>query len=315
MTREHEDTAIGPRAATSAVRLPALVRAMRPHQWVKNVLVFGGLVFSRSLVEPRAIADSLLAFAAFCAASSATYLLNDLRDANEDRLHPQKRFRPIASGELGAATALAAIGLLYATALGFSLLLPRSFIAVLAAYVAANVAYSMGLKRLVLLDVLLLSSGFVLRAIGGALAISVEASPWLVLCTLLLALLVGFGKRRQELRLLSDDAAAHRVALEEYSVHFLEQTMSICAGAAIVSYALYTLADETVARFGTPGLVLTVPFVVYGIFRYLLLSFRRDDGGDPAHLFLTDRPTVVNAALWVLTVCAIVYGPREWLPW
>ena len=305
--------ASAPTARTKAVRplLPtrAIAVSLRPHQWVKCVLVFGALIFSRSLFRLEPALLSLHAFLTFCFASSAVYLLNDLRDLQEDRRHPTKRRRPLAAGEITPATAAVVLLALVAGSLWTAFVIRPAFGGIVALYLALNVAYTLGLKRQVVLDVMLVASGFVLRAVAGAVAIGVPASPWLVLCTLMLALLVGFGKRRHELVLLGEHARRHRASLGEYSVPFLDLMMAITAAAAIVTYALYTMAESTIARFGSQGLVLTVPFVLYGIFRYLFLAQQRSEGGDPSRLFVSDPPTLLNAALWLLVSCGLVYAP------
>lgn len=292
-----------------AGQLRALLVSLRPHQWTKNLLVFGGLIFSRSLFDLPAVVISLEAFVAFCLASSGVYLVNDLRDRAHDRLHPVKRFRPLASGALHSAVAGFALVLLFVSAFAIALAIRRSFAAVLAAYVVLNFGYSLGLKRVVILDVMLLATGFVLRAVGGAVAIGVTASPWLFLCTLILAVYVGLGKRRHELTLLQSEAHAHRPSLEGYSEQLLDLMMAISGGAAILAYALYTMADATVARFGGSQLILTVPFVLFGVFRYLVLVLKRQKDGDPATLLLTDLPSLVNVVLWTGLTCLLVYAP------
>lgn len=292
-----------------------LLASLRPHQWVKNLLVFGGLIFSHSLFEWRNVALSFSAFVIFCLASSAIYLLNDLSDLRADRAHPLKRFRPLAAGLYSQNAARLMMVLLLVVASTMSLLFREKFSIVLGSYVLMNVGYSLGLKRVVILDVMMIALGFVLRAVAGAAIIGVSASPWLVLCTFMLALLMGFGKRRHELNLLQEEATNHRQTLQGYSLQFLDLMMTITGGAAVVCYALYTMADETTVRFGTQSLVLTVPFVLYGIFRYLFLVHKRMEGGDPARLVVSDLPTLINVALWVGAVCLIVYGPSGWRPW
>lgn len=304
---------------TAALSITATMRwlfvSLRPQQWVKNTLVFSGLIFSRSLLQWGIVRLSLCAFAIFCMASSGIYLLNDLCDLEADSKHPLKRFRPLASGKISLSTARAAMGLLLVGSASLSLLFRPAFAMVLGTYLLINVAYSLSLKRVVILDVMTISMGFVLRAVAGAVVIGVGVSPWLVLCTLMLALLMGFGKRRHELSLLQADAHNHRQSLEEYSIQFLDLMMTITAGAAVVTFALYTMADETVARFNSHSLVLTVPFVLYGVFRYLFLVHKRNGGGDPARLLVTDVPMLINLGLWLAVVCFILYGPRAWHPW
>jgi 4-hydroxybenzoate polyprenyltransferase len=293
----------------------ALGVSLRPYQWVKNTLVFGGLIFSHSMFQRNAVWQSIEAFVVFCIASSSVYLLNDLRDLEEDRRHPVKRLRPLASGALSPTLAATAMVLFFAGSMADAFRLRPAFGRVVVTYLALNVAYSLWLKRVVILDVMIVASGFVFRAIAGAVVIGVVPSPWLILCTMTLALLVGFGKRRHELTLLHEEAQNHRQSLEGYSEQFLDLMMAISAAAALVSYALYTMAEETVRRFGTRRLILTFPWVIYGIFRYLYLIHKRRGGGDPARLFVTDFPTLLNAALWVAVVCFVLYGPTGWWPW
>lgn len=283
----------------------AIALSLRPHQWVKNVLVFGGLLFSQSLLDARLLLLSVQAFLSFCLAASSVYLLNDLNDYEEDRLHPTKRHRPLAAGMISPACVfrvmcgLAMLSLIGAFAANFA------FGVVIAAYLVMNVAYSLRLKHVEILDVMIIAMGFVLRAVGGCLAISVMPSPWLVLCTMTLALLVGFGKRRNELLVLQENAASHRACLRVYSIEFVDHLMTISAAAAVVTYALYTMAEETVH---SPALILTTPFVIYGVFRFLFLVHQKQDGGDPTRMFVSDRPMLVNAVLWVITAVIVVYG-------
>lgn len=287
--------------------LRALGVSLRPYQWVKNTLVFAGLIFSRSLLNWDSVWRSLAAFVVLCLASSGVYLLNDLRDRNEDRLHPLKRFRPLAAGTLPVPLAfLVMVGLIVGSvAAAFGLRLEFGIVVV--AYLILNIVYSLGLKKLVIVDVMALSAGFVLRAVAGAAVLGLEASPWLILCTLVLAMLIAFGKRRHELALLRDEAASHRANLEEYTLPLLDMLMGISATAAVMTYAMYTTAGDTMARFGTNRLVLTTPWVLYGVFRYLFLVHRRREGGDPSRLLVTDGPTLINGALWAAVVSFLIY--------
>lgn len=290
--------------------LRGLIAEMRPREWSKNLLVFSGVIFSRSLTDVNNLWLSLLGFAVFCAASSGVYLFNDLCDLANDREHPVKRLRPLASGVLNVNLARFAMVALFATALIAALQLGRPFALVVAVYIVTCLAYSLKLKDIVILDVILIASGFVLRAVSGAVLIGVAASEWLVLCTSMVALLIGFGKRRHELALLNGDAENHRRSLGEYSIEFLNALMNICAGAAVLTYALYTRADETVARVGSNAMLLTIPFVVYGVFRYLFLIHRKQAGGDPVQILFRDRPTLLNLLLWIAAAVVIIYAPR-----
>ena len=293
----------------------ALAKSMRPHQWIKNTLLFAALVFSQSLFDIHAVILSVQGFLLFCLAASAVYLLNDLNDLEEDRVHPKKRHRPLAAGIISPSAVMTAMACLAVVALTGGILISRWFCALLMIYLTMNVLYSVRLKHVVILDVMIIAVGFVLRAVAGAVAIGVDTSPWMVLCTMTLALLVGFGKRRNELCVLKEEATSHRACLEGYSPQFLDMMMSISGGAAIVTYTLYTMANLTVQRFGSHALVLTTPFVIYGVFRYLFLIHQKTEGGDPAKLFVTDRPTLLNGCLWVLACAVCVYTPVEWLPW
>lgn len=304
-----------PISAAPAREIRALVRAMRPHQWVKNLLLFGGLIFSQSLFETHLLLRSIQGFFLFCFASSAVYLLNDLHDIEKDRQHPRKRFRPLASGDLSPRLAVSAMAILTSIAVVCGFQLGITFGALVAIYLTMNVAYTHSLKRQPILDVMCIASGFVIRAGAGSILVSTVPSPWLVLCTMTLAVFVGFGKRRHELVTLSDDATKHRDCLAGYSQQFLDLMMAVSAASALVSYSLYTVAEQTVARFGTQLLMATTPFVMYGIFRFFYLVHLRTEGGDPSKLFVTDRPTLINGALWALAICAIVYAPADWLPW
>ncbi len=290
--------------------LRGLLVEMRPLEWSKNLLVFSGLIFSRSLTDQHNLALSIAAFAVFCCASSAVYLFNDLSDIDEDREHPIKCHRPLASGSLNVNLARTVMVALFAAAAAGSLALSHGFALIVGTYLAICLAYSLKLKDFVILDVILIAAGFVLRAVSGAVIINVEVSEWLVLCTSMVALLVGFGKRRHELVLLEAAAESHRRNLSEYSVAFLDSIMNICAGAAVLTYALYTRADETVARVGSNAMLLTIPFVVYGVFRYLFLIHKRQAGGDPVQILFRDRPTLLNLILWIVTAGLIIYLPR-----
>ncbi|MBI5447051.1 MAG: decaprenyl-phosphate phosphoribosyltransferase [Deltaproteobacteria bacterium] len=289
------------------MKLGCLWRSLRPRQWVKNVFVFAPLLFAERLFIGRALTLSLLTFTAFCAVGSAAYLFNDILDADKDRLHPAKRFRPIASGQLPARAALRwALGLAAGGILAGFVLHPFAGI-ILSTYAALNVLYSLWLKHQVILDVFTVASGFVLRVVGGGLTIGVPLSPWLLLCTTLLALFLGFSKRRHELLLLESGAESHRGVLAEYDPRFLDMMIAVVTACTLMSYALYTVSYETVEKFGTRGLVATIPFVLYGICRYLYLVYHREGGGDPTEDLLSDRPTIVNLALWAALVGLILY--------
>lgn len=285
----------------------ALLRAMRPPQWIKNLFVLAPLLFAGSLFDVRDVLHALEAFALFCLASSSVYLLNDLRDLEQDRLHPTKRERPLAAGQLAPRTAwLVLLGLLGASLAG-ALALRPAFAGVLVAYWGVNLVYSLGLKHVVILDVFAIAAGFVLRVIGGAVAIAVQMSSWLLVCTTLLALFLGFAKRRHELLTLEHEAANHRQVLAEYNQRFLDMMIGVVTASTVMSYAFYTVSEETVAKFQTEKLLWTLPFVLYGVFRYLYLMYHKAEGGDPTALLYTDRPLVVNLLLWAAAAAAIIY--------
>jgi 4-hydroxybenzoate polyprenyltransferase len=288
--------------------LAALLRSLRPAQWVKNLFVLAPLVFAHRLEDPGPLARSALAFLIFCAASSAVYLVNDLRDREQDRLHPVKARRPIASGALSPGIAALAAAILGAGSLAGALGLGPAFGVALGAYLGLNLLYSVALKHIVILDVMSIAAGFVLRVLGGAAAIGVAVSSWLVLCGTFLALFLAFSKRRHELMLLSDAAVAQRKVLADYSPVFLDQMINVVTASTVVSYALYTVAPETTARLGTRHLVWTLPLVLFGIFRFLYLLHQRPGTRNPTESILTDVPFLVNMALWGAVVLVLIYG-------
>ena len=280
---------------------------LRPQQWLKNLLVLAPLLFSQNLFDPVAVTRSLLAFAVFCLISSSVYLLNDLKDCGEDRLHPEKCHRPLASGELGLGLARGTMVALLICALAGGAVLNKTFVMTLAGYWFVNLLYSTWLKHQVILDVFTLAAGFVFRVVGGAAAIQVAISDWLLICSTLLALFLGFSKRRHELLLLREDAVRHRGVLSEYNLGFLDMMIGIVTASTLMSYALYTVSEETVRKFNTRGLLITLPFVLYGICRYLYLVYHKNQGGDPTQNLFTDLPTVLNLCLWAVTAAVILY--------
>jgi 4-hydroxybenzoate polyprenyltransferase len=290
----------------------SVLHSLRPEQWTKNLLVFAALLFARRLFDPAAVLQALAAFAIFCGLSGAVYLLNDVSDRESDRQHPVKRHRPIAAGHVSAPTAVAWALVLTALGLSLAFWLHTGFGITAAAYLMLQAAYTRVLKHTVILDVMAIAFGFVLRAVAGGLVIGVPISDWLVICTLLLALFLGLSKRRHELTLLAAGAAGHRRILEEYDPYLLDQMIAVVAAATLVAYIIYCLSPETTARFGTHWLVLTVPFPIYGLFRYLYIVHRKDGGGNPSEMLLTDRPLLSCVGLWGLTVVAVIYRPFGW---
>jgi len=289
------------------MNLGALAASLRPQQWTKNLLVFAALAFSKHLFDPEPLVRALVAFVLFCGLSGTVYLLNDVADVERDRLHPRKRLRPIASGALAPRTAVLVAVLLAAALLVGSLGLGVGFAAVSLAYLALNLLYSFWLKEVVIVDVLSVSVGFVLRAVAGALAVRVQISDWLLVCTILLALFLALAKRRHEITSLNDAAAQHRRILAEYSPYLLDQMISVVTASVVTAYAFYTLAPETQEKFQTERLAWTIPFVLYGIFRYLYLVHRKEQGGSPTEILVGDRPLLLNVALWALAVVLILY--------
>jgi 4-hydroxybenzoate polyprenyltransferase len=286
-----------------------LLLSLRPAQWSKNLLVFAGLLFGHRLFDPTALGKALLAFVVFCVLSGVVYLVNDIADRDSDRHHPLKARRPIASGAVPVPVALALAVGLGAGGIGTAYAIGPSFAAVAAAYLALQILYSFPLKHIVIIDVLTIAIGFVLRAVGGAVAVQVEISHWLLVCTILLALFIALAKRRHEIVLLTDGATEHRKILGEYSAYLLDQMIGVVTASTLISYVFYTISPETQAKFGTAWLGLTIPFPLYGIFRYLYLVHQREGGGSPADLLLTDRPLLACVALWALTVALIIYRP------
>ncbi len=296
--------------------LKPAIQAMRPHQWVKNLLVFAPLLFTEQkhrLSDSSTWTHSLLAFATFCLAASSIYLLNDIVDREEDRNHPKKRLRPIASGSLplpsawliwaGSLIGAVACGLMVPTAEG-----GVPFVAWPASYLILNLLYSFWWKRLVVVDCMCIALGFQLRVHAGAAAIQVETSHWILLCTFFFALFLAFCKRYEEVGRQVEAAGQTRKTMQDYSMEFLNMTIGPLAALSILTYALYTVSPETIRRHGTDALMFTVPFVTYGVFRYLFLVYRRSEGGDPARLLFRDVPLVVSGLGYVLVVGYILHS-------
>jgi 4-hydroxybenzoate polyprenyltransferase len=286
-----------------------LLKSLRPHQWTKNLLVFAPLGFAVRLHDPAAVAAATGAFIIFCVLSGVVYLFNDVADRHSDRLHPLKRHRPIAAGLIPVPVALGTAAALAAAALAAAFAIRPMFAGVAAAYLALQLLYSGPLKHIVIIDVLTISAGFVLRAAGGAVAIDVVFSHWLFVCTTLLALFIALAKRRHELVLLADGARSHRPILGEYSPYLLDQMIAVVTASTLIAYIFYTISPENIEKFGTPWLGLTIPFPLYGIFRYLYLVHQREGGGSPADLLLSDRPLLLCVMLWAMAVVLIIYQP------
>lgn len=286
-----------------------LVLSLRPSQWTKNLIIFGALGLGQRLLDPQAVAAAVAAFAIFCVLSGVVYLINDVADRNADRRHPVKMYRPIASGAVPVNVALGTAFVLGAASIGAAFWLRPMFGVLAACYLGLLAIYSGPLKHVVIIDVLTIAIGFVLRAAAGAVAIDVVISPWLYVLTILLALFLALSKRRHELVLLADQATGHRRILEEYSPYLLDQMISVVTASTLVAYAIYTVSPDTVQKFQTNLLALTLPFPLYGIFRYLYLVHQKEGGGSPTDTLLNDRPLLLCVALWAIAVALIIYGP------
>ena len=280
---------------------------MRPHQWIKNLFVFAPLVFSRNLTDVEMVLRTLGIFAAFSATASGVYLINDVADYGRDRYHPTKRHRPIASGAVMRPTAMLMAMALLPIGIGSAYALDISAGIALTIYVAMNAVYTHWLKHIVLIDAFIIAFGFILRVSSGAFAISVGISAWLLTCTFFISLFLAFGKRRHELVSLGEEAAAHRMILADYSTTFIDNMISALTAMTVMSYALYTIDPRTVQGLGTDALVLTVPFVLFGIFRYLHLVHHREGGGSPTMVVLTDRGMQAVILVWFGLCVAAIY--------
>ena len=287
----------------------SLFVSLRPDQWTKNLIVFAALIFAVKLLDPAATAKASAAFLIFCALSGAVYLFNDVSDRAQDRLHPVKAKRPIASGDLAPGAAMMFAAVLSAIALAAAFWLRPAFGVAAAAYLALFVVYTRSLKHIVVLDVMTIAIGFVLRAVAGGLVINVHISNWLLVCTMLGALFLGLAKRRHEITLLAAGAKGHRRILEEYDPYLLDQMIGVVAAATMVAYIIYCASPETHAYFGTEWMVLTTPFPIYGLFRYLYLVHRKAGGGSPSDMLLEDRPLLACVLLWGITAITIIYRP------
>lgn len=290
--------------------LPVLLLvSVRPEQWTKNLFVFAGVLFGQRLNNASSVLAALGAFAIFCGLSGAVYLCNDVADRTSDRAHPLKRHRPLASGELKASTALVAAGLLFAVSVAGAALMSAPLALTAVAYALLLTLYSAVLKHVVILDVLAIAAGFVLRAAAGAIAVKVPISEWLLICTTLLALFLALSKRRHELTLLTSGATGHRPILQEYSPYLLDQMIGVVTASTLVAYCFYAISPDTASKLGTTRLGVTIPFVLYGIFRYLYLVHLKREGGSPSTLLLSDRPLLVCVGLWSLSVILVLYSP------
>jgi 4-hydroxybenzoate polyprenyltransferase len=309
----HSTLPITNQAETHRSTALSLFVSLRPAQWTKNLIIFAALLFGQRgsapvFLDRDAIARAIAAFVIFCALSGVVYIVNDVADREKDRLHPLKRFRPIASGDVSPQAALTLAFVLAAGGLAAAYAVRPAFALVALVYVVLQALYSGPLKHVVIIDVLTIAIGFVLRAVAGGVAIFVEVNHWLLILTILLALFLALSKRRHELVLLSDGATGHRPILQEYSPYLLDQMIAVVTASTLVCYIMSTVSEEIVQRYHTGYLGLTVIFPLYGIFRYLYLVHQKEGGGNPSDMLLADRPLLVCVALWAASVAAIIYG-------
>ena len=286
-----------------------IFKSLRPQQWIKNFFIFAPVIFSRNLLNRPVVLKSAAAFAAFCLIASAHYIFNDIRDLEEDRLHPVKSKRPLASGRLKTGPAVLSCAVFAVLGLAVAAAINRGVLIISAAYFVLQVLYSLRLKHVVILDVFVVAAGFVIRVVAGGLAIEVAISSWLLICTMMLALFLAMGKRRHEIVLLEGNARNHRPILKEYNTDLLDQMISVVTASTLVAYCLYTISEETVAKFGTRKLIYTVPFVLYGIFRYLYLIYLKAEGGSPESLIIKDKPLLLDLFLWI-SAAVLIIGSR-----
>lgn len=284
-----------------------VLESFRPRQWTKNLVIFAGILFSQNILDSKMLALTFAALAVFCLLSGAVYTINDIIDVDEDKKHPLKAKRPVASGRLNLNQALGISIVTVAASLTAAFLISAPFFLTAAGYFLLQMLYSLFLKKMVILDVFSIAFGFVLRVVAGAVAIDVEISSWLIICTILLSLFLGFCKRRHELELLEDNARKHREVLKAYSQGLLDQMISVVTASTVIAYALYTIAPETTEKFETTNLIFTVPFVLYGILRYLYLVHREGKGGSPENILVSDIPLIIDIVLWAGAAAVILY--------
>ena len=283
-----------------------LLRLMRPHQWVKNAFVFTGLLFGHAWNDANLVISAVTTFAAFCLLSSAIYTINDIVDVEQDKQHPKKRNRPLAAGLVSIPVALLLAALLCVFGLGLAYSVSPTVLLILLGYALMNIAYSLRLKHVVILDVFIIATGFMLRILAGTLGIGIPPSQWLLLCGLMVTLFLGFSKRRAEIIALTEDKAAHRRVLEHYSPVLLDKMIGITAAGLIMSYSLYTMNADTIHIHGTANLIYTVPFVMYGVFRYIYLLHHQSRGGDPSHDLVRDPHLFIVVGAWLVATILLI---------
>jgi len=287
--------------------LLALLKLARPPQWLKNGIILLALIFAGEMTHPKKVELALLAIAIFCLLSSAVYTFNDLIDREKDRKHPLKKNRPIASGKVSIGTAVTVVVILCSVGLAAAWLINMNFFMIAVVFLGLNLLYTLWLKNVVIVDVMAVALSFVVRAYAGAFAIDVPASKWMLINTLLLALFLGFGKRRHELVVLEEGAAAHRKILGKYSPYLLDQLIAVVTPSVLVMYMLYSFSTEVSLKLGTQNLFATIPFVVYGLFRYLYLIHKEEKGGSPTHVLIGDLPIMITVLLWLITSSLVLY--------
>ena len=289
------------------MKLKYVIVSMRPGQWVKNLFIFAGLIFSGNLFHPNVLIRVGNGFILFSLVASSIYIFNDIIDLEFDREHPEKKNRPVAAGLLSVPAAYAGAIVFALAGLIGALTLDRVFFAILLSYLIINFAYTIKIKKMVILDIMCIASGFVLRVLAGTELVEVTPSDWLILCTITFSMFLGFSKRRHELVVTGTKALSHRKVLGEYSLSFLDQMIAVATACTVMSYALYTVSPQTVSRFGTRNLVYSIPFVIYGIYRYLYLIHQKNMGGNPPREVVRDLPLLLNALLWAFFVVLIIY--------
>lgn len=292
----------GMKRLTGWIKLKGFIQLLRPKQWIKNLFILAALLFSKNIGKPAYILAALYAFLCFCITASSVYIFNDILDIEKDRSHPRKSKRPLPEGVISKGEAQILLTFMLPAAVAFSFMLNYSFGLIVALYLLNNLLYTLYVKNLVILDVMSIAAGFILRVAGGAVAIGVAISPWLILCTFLLALFLGFSKRRNELQVLKENAESYRMILEHYSLEFIDNMLSIVTASILISYSLYTFfASED--KYS----MVTILFVLYGIFRYQYIIYNKQLGESPEEIVLSDGPLLINILLWVLTSILILY--------
>lgn len=284
-----------------------VLKAMRPRQWGKNIFIFVALVFSKNVFNVEMFLTALSAFFIFCFLSGGIYIFNDIIDKEKDRLHPLKSKRPIASGELSENNAYIFMFFLIIISILASFFININFAYISILYILIQVFYSISLKNVVILDIFCVSSGFFLRVIAGALAIIVPVSSWLLICTFFVSVFITLAKRRHEILILEETAGEHRKVLRDYNTLLLDQMISVVTSSTVVSYAVYTLSEETIAKMHTTNLKYTIPFLLFGIYRYLYIVYLKKEGGSPESIFFKDLPFQINMILYVVSVILILY--------